>query len=637
MFGINRRVITIVFGILALAFVVGSVLLFTPRGQSQTQGKTEFTVNGRPVYELDLARREQRDPILSTNPSGLLRNLALVNFGENVVLSTAALQDASSMGVSGGELNKQLDAIKTQFGLTDTKKYDQFLTQVGYTDSQLRDELRNQIRLNKRIQDIQSKTQPTDAEQQLYFQLYKSQYKTEDRVQARQIVLDDKKLATDLYNQAKGGADFADLAKKNSKLNADQGGALGALVGKTDPGPVTRIVFPNAVADAVFKLKAGEITPPIEAGGRYYIVKVEKVLPASDTKFEDVKDRVKSDAQKIKGQGALEAYINDLRKNTQVKFSPDSTYKFTDPVIAKVGDSPIYLSEVTQQVFSNQQVPQLLQQGLGDLAVQFFMPQTVEQLVTRQVVVDAAQKMGQPFFGSKSDIANQAQLWQTKDIIVSDSEAKQFYDKNPTAFTIPASAKVQAVNFKKEDKAKADAFQAAALKGGSLDALAKANGGTVQDFGTVNPGSMPPIPNRLVFLTKASFPKGPLGEVSDVVKLDDGSYQVLIVNNRVAEVLKPFDTVKDQVVQQALAQKRSDAAKKWVADLRKNAKVENNLTQVLKTLTPPKPATPQTPNSTPAKPGSGTTTPTTPAPSGSSTTPAQNQTAPAGGSTPTKP
>lgn len=636
MFGINRRVVSIIFGVLALAFVIGSVLLFTPRGTTQTKGKTEFTVNGRPVYELDLQRAQQNDPVLSTNPTGLLKNLAMVNFGERFVLTNALLQDSSRIGVSGAELNKELDSIKERFGLKDRKEYDKFLAQIGYTDSQLRDELRDQLRLNKRVQDIQNKAQPTDAEQQLYFTLNKDQYKSEDRVQARQIVVDDKKLATDLYNQAKSGADFAELARKNSKLNAEQGGALGAQAGKSDPGPVTRIVFPNAVANAVFKLKDGQITEPVEAGGRYYIVKVEKVIPASDTKFEEVKDRVKTDAQKVKGQGALEAYIDELRKNTQVKWTEGSTYKFDDPVVAKVEGSEIHLSEATQAVFSNQQVPQLLQQGLGDLAVQFFMPQTVEQLVTREVVVQAAKKTGQPFFGSKSDIANQAQLWQTKDLTVSEAEAKAYYDKNVASFTVPASAKVQAVNFKKEDKAKADTFRAAALKGGKLDELAKANGGTVQDFGTVNPGSMPPVPNRLIFLTRGSFPKGPLGEVSDVVKLDDGSYQVLIVNNRVAEVVKPFESVKDQAKALALAQRRSEAAKKWVDGLRKNAKVENNLDKVLKSLTPPKAETKPSGEQKPsATPGSGQTTPS----SSGSTPPANNSNTPAQGNktTPAKP
>ncbi|WP_337867841.1 peptidyl-prolyl cis-trans isomerase [Meiothermus sp.] len=614
MFGINRKVVAVIFGVLALAFVAGSVLLFTPQGQRSTQGKTEFTVNGRPVYELDLARAQQNDPILSTNPQGLLKNLADVNFGERFVITNALLQDTARVGVSGGELKKELDTIKERFGLQKKEDYDRFLTQVGYTDSQLRNELRDQIRINKRIEDIQKKAEPTEEEMRLYFELNRDQYKNEERVQARQIVLDDKATADKIYAEVTAaGADFAAIAKANSKLNAEQGGALGAEAGKSEPGPVTRVVFPNAVADAVFKLRDGQISKPIEAGGRFYIVKVEKYLPAGDVKFEEVKDRVKEDAKRIKGQGALEAYIEELRAKASVKFAEGATFKFENPVVAKVGGTEIRLAEVTQSVFANPQVPQLLQQGLGELAVQFFMPQTLEQLISREVIYQAARSLGQPFFGSKSDVANQAQQWKTRDITVTDAEVRKYYDSNLANFTIPASARVQAVNFKKEDKAKADAFRAAALKGGKLEELAKANSGTVQDYGVVNPGTMPPVPNRLVFLTRGSFPRGPLGEVSEVVKLEDGSFQVLIVGERKAEVLRPFEEVKDEARQQVLATRRAEAAQKWVEEVRKAAKVENNLQKVLTALTPKEEPKKEEPKTNENQPSGNQTNPATPA------------------------
>ncbi|MBO1436098.1 peptidyl-prolyl cis-trans isomerase [Meiothermus sp. CFH 77666] len=613
MFGINRRVVAIIFGVLALAFVAGSVLLFTPQGQRSTRGKTEFTVNGRPVYELDLARAQQSDPILSTNPQGLLRNLANVNFGEHFVVINALMQDTARIGVSSGELKKELDTIKERFGLQKKEDYDRFLAQVGYTDAQLRSELRNQIRINKRLEELQKKAEPTEEEMRLYFELNRDRYKNEERVQARQIVLDDKATADKIYAEVSApGADFAAIARANSKLNADQGGALGAEAGKSEPGPVTRVVFPNAVADAVFKLRDGQISKPIEAGGRFYIVKVEKYLPAGDVKFEEVKDRVKEDAKRIKGQGAQEAYIEELRAKANVKFAEGASFKFENPVVARVGETEIKLGEVTQNAFSNPQLPQLLQQGLGELAVQLFIPQTLENLITREVIYQAAKGLGQPFFGSKADIANQAQLWQTRNVAVSDADVRKFYDSNLKDFVIPASAKVQAVNFKKEDKAKADAFRAAALKGGKLEDLAKANGGTVQDFGVVNPGTMPPVPNRLVFLTRGSFPKGPLGEVSEVVKLEDGSYQVLIINDRKAEVLRPFEEVKEEARQQVLATRRAEAARKWVEEARKSIKVENNLQKVLASLTPKEEPKQEEPKTNSNQPGSNPSTPANP-------------------------
>ncbi|WP_027878555.1 peptidyl-prolyl cis-trans isomerase [Meiothermus cerbereus] len=614
MFGINKKVIAVIFGVLALAFVVGSVLLFTPQGQRSTQGKVELTVNGRPVYELELARAQQNDPILSTNPQGLLKKLAEINFGDRLIVITALAQDTARIRVSSGELKKEIDNIKERFGLQKKEDYDRFLTQVGYTDSQLRNELRDQIRINKRIEEIQKKAEPTEEEMRLYFELNREQYKNEERVQARQIVVDDKATAEKIYAEVSApGADFAAIAKANSKLNAEQGGALGAAAGKSEPGPVTRVVFPNAVADAVFKLRDGQISKPIEAGGRFYIVKVEKYLPAGDVKFEEVKDRVKEDAKRIKGNGALEAYLEELRAKANVKFAQDATFKFENPVVAKVGDAEIKLSEVTQVVFANPQVPQLVQQGLGELAVQFFMPQTLEQLINREVIYQAAKQLGQPFFGSKTDIANQAQQWKTRDVTVTDAEVRKYYDSNLANFTIPASAKVQAVNFAKEDRAKAEAFRAAALKGGKLEDLAKANSGTVQDYGVVNPGTMPPVPNRLVFLTRGTFPKGPLGEVSEVVKLEDQSFQVLLVNERKAEVLRPFEEVKEQARQQVLAARRAEAAQKWVEEARKAAKVENNLQKVLTALTPKEEPKQEEPKTNQNQPGNNQNNPSTPA------------------------
>ena len=608
MFGISKRVVAVIFGFLALAFVVGSILLFTPQGQRSTRGKVELTVNGRPIYELDLARAQQNDPILSTNPQGLLRKLAEINLGDRLILTTALVQDTARIGVSSGELRKELDAIKERLGLQKKEEYDRFLARIGYTDAQLRSELREQIRINKRIEEIQKKAEPTEEEVRLYFELNREQYRNQERVLARQIVVDDKATAEKIYAEvSKPGADFAAIAKANSKLNAEQGGALGAAAGQSEPGPVTRVVFPNAVADVVFKLRDGQISRPIEAGGRFYIVKVERYLPESDAQFEEVKDRVREDARRVKGQGALEAYLEGLRAKANVKFGDNTTLQFENPVVASVGDTEIRLAEVTQLVFANPQVPQLVQQGLGELAVQFFLPQTLEQLINREVIYQAAMQLGQPFFGTKSDIASQAQLWKTRDITVSDAEARQYYDSNLANFTIPASARTQAVNFKKEDRAKAEAFRAAALRGGKLEELARANNGTVQDFGVVNPGTLPPIPNRLVFLTRGTFPKGPLGEVSEVVKLEDESYQVLIINDRRAEILRPFEEVKEQARQQVLAIRRAEAAQKWLEEVRKAAKVENRLEEVLAALTPkeePKPneSQPSNDQSNPAAP-----------------------------------
>ncbi len=582
MFGINRRAVTILFGLLALVFVVGAILLFTPKAGQEAKGKPVLWVNGKAVYELDLLRLQGNDPLYAANPQGLLKVLVDTHFLEQVILTEALKQDAARIRVGSAEVRKEVDRIREQYGLKDKKAYEQFLNQIGYTDAQLRAEIKAQLQIQKRLEQVRSSAKPTPEEVRFYFEVHQENYKTEPRVQARQIVVDDKKVAEEVLAKAKAGEDFTALAKKYSKVGAEQGGALGAAPGESAPKPVTKVVFPEKVAEAVFALKGPGLVGPIEAGGRYYIVKVEAYLPPKVPTFEEVKDQVEKDAGDAKANGALEAYLEDLRKKAQVRFAEDMAYAYKNPAVAKVNDKEILLAQVLQPVFANQQTAALIQQGLGELAVQFFLPQTLETLIDRELLVEAAKKSGKPFIGTRDEIAQAYVLYETRDVTATEEEAKKFYAENPALFTIPASAEVVGVVFKEEAKA----FREAALKASDLQALAKAHGGTVTEYGAVNPGQLPPVLDRLVFKVKETFPKGPLGEVSEVVKLEDGTFAVLLIKSRKPEELKPYEAVKEEALQGVINRKRQEKAQALVKKLRQEAKIENRLAQVLAELTP---------------------------------------------------
>jgi len=583
-FGINRRAVTILFGLLALVFVVGAILLFTPKAGQEAKGKPVLWVNGKAVYELDLLRLQGNDPLYAANPQGLLKVLVDTHFLEQVILTEALKQDAARIRVGSAEVRKEVDRIREQYGLKDKKAYEQFLNQIGYTDAQLRAEIKAQLQIQKRLEQVRSSAKPTPEEVRFYFEVHQENYKTEPRVQARQIVVDDKKVAEEVLAKAKAGEDFTALAKKYSKVGAEQGGALGAAPGESAPKPVTKVVFPEKVAEAVFALKGPGLVGPIEAGGRYYIVKVEAYLPPKVPTFEEVKDQVEKDAGDAKANGALEAYLEDLRKKAQVRFAEDMAYAYKNPAVAKVNDKEILLAQVLQPVFANQQTAALIQQGLGELAVQFFLPQTLETLIDRELLVEAAKKSGKPFIGTRDEIAQAYVLYETRDVTATEEEAKKFYAENPALFTIPASAEVVGVVFKEEAKAKA--FREAALKASDLQALAKAHGGTVTEYGAVNPGQLPAVLDRLVFKVKETFPKGPLGEVSEVVKLEDGTFAVLLIKSRKPEELKPYEAVKEEALQGVINRKRQEKAQALVKKLRQEAKIENRLAQVLAELTP---------------------------------------------------
>jgi peptidyl-prolyl cis-trans isomerase D len=127
-------------------------------------------------------------------------------------------------------------------------------------------------------------------------------YRTGERVMARHILLmtqnksadDTKKLeakAADLLKQVKGGADFAEIAKKNSDDpgSAPKGGDLGWVTKGQ--------MVPNFEATA-FSLKKGEISNVIKTEYGFHIVQVTEREDARVKPFDEVKAELATESKK---------------------------------------------------------------------------------------------------------------------------------------------------------------------------------------------------------------------------------------------------------------------------------------------------------------------------------------------------
>ena len=100
--------------------------------------------------------------------------------------------------------------------------------------------------------------------------------------------------AQEIYQEARKKPDsFADLAKKHSQDpgSAARGGDLGFLprgVMKDVPG----------FEEALYKLKAGEISPPVESKLGYHIIRLTKIQPAQGKSFEEMRPRIEADLKR---------------------------------------------------------------------------------------------------------------------------------------------------------------------------------------------------------------------------------------------------------------------------------------------------------------------------------------------------
>jgi peptidyl-prolyl cis-trans isomerase D len=150
----------------------------------------------------------------------------------------------------------------------------------------------------------ESGIQVTEPALKEYFEQVKDRFTTQERRHGRHILItvgegvDDaaaKQKAEELTAKAKAGADFAQLAKDNSKDpgSAQQGGDLGWA---------QRGMFVGPFEDALFTMSIGEIRGPVKSDFGYHVIKLDEVEAGHVKTFEEAHAEVEADFRKDRAQ-----------------------------------------------------------------------------------------------------------------------------------------------------------------------------------------------------------------------------------------------------------------------------------------------------------------------------------------------
>src|ERR1041385_2383876 len=142
-------------------------------------------------------------------------------------------------------------------------------TQPGITVIEKRDELRRQKLIEDTSADV---SQPTDDEVRAYYESHPAEFKNDEEVHARQILVHDQALANDIEAKLKACASFEELSVQHSvAANAKRGGDIGYM---------SRGELPKRFEDEIFGLQPGKVSGVIESDNSYYIFKVDERRPA---------------------------------------------------------------------------------------------------------------------------------------------------------------------------------------------------------------------------------------------------------------------------------------------------------------------------------------------------------------------
>jgi len=185
---------------------------------------------------------------------------------------------------------------------------------------------------------------PADIEREYNNNL--EQYSTPEQVRASHILLktdgkDDaavKAKAEELLKQARSGADFAELAKKNSEdeASAKNGGDLdyfgkGRMVPEFDA--------------AVFAMQPGQISDPVKTQYGYHIIKLVDKKPATTRPFAEVRQQLADQLAYQRAQAQAADLAQGLEKQIKTPADLDKVAKSRGLVVQESGffarDEPI--------------------------------------------------------------------------------------------------------------------------------------------------------------------------------------------------------------------------------------------------------------------------------------------------------
>ena len=223
------------------------------------------------------------------------------------------------------EVAKQLADIQRKSGITDPDKFQQYVRdQTGMSYEDYKNDRKNDLLTNRVIrQEVASKIQIKREESQQYYDGHQDEFKREERVFLRELLVSTppgadaaqaQKKAKDLADRGKKGEKFEDLARNNSdSTSAQQDGDIGAYEkGKLRP----------EIEKTVWDQPRGYVTDPINVGNGFLILKVEEHQKAGLASFEEVLPEINNKLFNPRFNPELRRYLTQLRVTAFLEIKP---------------------------------------------------------------------------------------------------------------------------------------------------------------------------------------------------------------------------------------------------------------------------------------------------------------------------
>lgn len=274
--------------LLAIALIV--VLIQPPFAGKQ---ETVATVNGEKI-----SKDELYDKLITLGGAQTLEGM----INELVVQQAVA---EANVTATEEEIDGELATITAMY--PSQEAFETELTTYGYTIEQLREQIGNQLAVEKIVaKDVNV----TDDEVKQYFEANKASYDTQEQVRASHILVATKQEADTLLKQIQGGADFAALATENS---LDPGSK--DLGGDLDYFP--RGAMEHGFEEVAFGLQKGELGIA-ETGYGFHVIQVTDRQEAKTAALEDNQEAIRKQLEDQQIGQLSSAWLTEVQAKAKI-------------------------------------------------------------------------------------------------------------------------------------------------------------------------------------------------------------------------------------------------------------------------------------------------------------------------------
>jgi foldase protein PrsA len=235
---------------------------------------------------------------------------------EQLIQQRLILREAQLQGieVTDAEVQEQYDRTQSNFG--SPEEFEKKLKEGNTDPETLKRDIRDYLLIQKVDLSLQQQIAVTDPEIVDFFEQNKRML-LQDRARARHILVENMDRAQEaLHLIRQGGKEFTEVARLYSQDEGTkgQGGELGWF---------TRGQLVPEFEQAVFSLKPGEISAPVQTQFGYHIIQLEEIQSARHQGLADHRDHITNILRGQKWQTQKQLWMNQLYQQTTIWKAPE--------------------------------------------------------------------------------------------------------------------------------------------------------------------------------------------------------------------------------------------------------------------------------------------------------------------------